>query len=70
MLPVIFPKRGKKRLFPGSFGSTFYKQFDKRQGSLDADFAKGSKTATFTADRGASNPGTTIEKQKWECFVV
>jgi len=52
---------GEKNLFPGSLGSTFVKQYDVNQFSLDADNSLGSPTATFTASRGASNPATYID---------
>jgi hypothetical protein len=52
---------GEKNLFPGSMGSTFVKQYDINQESLDADESTGSPTATFTAARGASNPATYID---------
>lgn len=42
------------------FGSTFVKQYNTNQSSLDADFSSGTATATFTATRGASNPATYI----------
>ncbi len=44
-------------------GLTFLKQYDINQASLDADRSVGSKTATFTASRGATTPATTIETQ-------
>jgi hypothetical protein len=44
-------------------GLTFFKDYRISSTNIDADFALGSKTATFTASRGASNPATTIETQ-------
>jgi len=41
-------------------GLTFFKDFGNTA-DLDADFAKGLRTATFTASRGAANPATYID---------
>lgn len=44
-------------------GLTFYKNFTDLTHNIDADFALGSPTATFTATRSASAPATYIDNQ-------
>src|SRR3972149_8517046 len=40
---------------------TFYKVYSYNRAGINASFAKGSKLATFTATRGASNPATYLD---------
>lgn len=45
----------------GFGNATFIKNYAVNRDSVDADFAVGSRTGTFTASRGSSNPATYVD---------